>query len=219
MLLRELQNLLSALYGIELEVDVHDFLVTDVDLVRLIEDSNASRVTEEKLLISERDDEVCVTLYLAAELLERLGDLDPRDHLGHANLADFCKVLEGISHFNYLAWNATADKSVTLMEMEMQAEVDKYIAARALLENQPRSDLGHTLYDRLFASPRFDPALAAEEYVRYRDASTFAGQYCRTLERRFPAERFGVKMMQDLRTFYRLPQPGKLSHINTKAFA
>lgn len=219
MLLRELQNLLSTLYSIDLDVDVHDFLVTDTGLLDLLENSSTSRLTEEKLLISESDDEMHVTLYLDADLLERLGELDPRNHLGHANLADFCKVLEGVSHFNYLAWNAAADKSVTLMELELQAEVDKYIVARAFLQNQMQGNLGQTLYDRLFVSPQFDPALAAEEYVRYRDASAIAGQYCRTLERRFSAESFDGEMMQDLRTFYRLPQPGKVSHIQTKSFA
>ena len=219
MLLRDLQNLLGALNGVDVDLDVQDFLVTDSNLLGMLENPEVSRASAEKLLINERDDELRVTLYLEAELLERLADRDPRDYLGHANLSDFCKVLEGISHFIYLAWNAGHDKSVTLMEMEMQAEVDKYVAARALLQNQSTGSLGRTLYDRLFAAPRFEPDLDDDEYVRYRDASTFAGQYCRTLERRFPSESLAYEMMQDLRTFYRLPQPDKLSHIKTKSFA
>ena len=219
MLLRDLQNLLGTLNGVDVDLDVQDFLVTDMNLLSLLENPDYARVCAEKLLIQECDDELCVTLYLEAELLARLADSDPRDYLGHANLSDFCKVLEGISHFIYLAWNAGHDKSVTLMEMEMQAEVDKYIVARALLQNQTTGSLGRTLYDRLFGEPRFAPDLGEDEYVRYRDASALAGQYCRTLERRFPSESLAYEMMQDLRTFYRLPQPDKLSHINTKSFA
>ena len=41
MLLRELQNLLSVLYGTDLDVDVHDFLFTDSNLLRFLEDSDA----------------------------------------------------------------------------------------------------------------------------------------------------------------------------------
>ena len=219
MLLRDLQNLLGTLNGVDVGLDIHDFLVTDSKLLGMLENSAVSRPSAEKLLINQSDDELFVTLFLEAELLERLADRDPRDYLGHANLADFCKVLEGISHFIYLAWNAGHDKSVTLMEMEMQAEVDKYVAARALLQNQSTGSLGRTLYDRLFAAPCFAPDLCDDEYVRYRDASTLAGQYCRTLEKRFPSESLAYEMMQDLRTFFRLPQPDKLSHIKTKSFA
>lgn len=219
MLLRDLQKLLGTLNGVNVDLDVHDFLVTDINLLGILEADDSARASAEKLLIQECDDELCVTLYLEAELLERLAEKDPRDYLGHANLSDFCKVLEGISHFIYLAWNAGNDKSVTLMEMEMQAEVDKYVAARALLQNQSTGSLGRSLYDRLFAEPRFASDLGDDELVRYRDASNFAGQYCRTLERRFPAESLVREMMQDLRTFYRLPQPEKLSHIKTKSFA
>lgn len=218
MLLRDLQNLLISLYRIDVDVDVHDFLITDERLARILSQTVADRPTDEKLLISEDEDELNVSLYLAAELLERLGELDPRTHLGQSNLADFCTVLEGVSHFNYVAWNATLDKSVTLMEMEMQAEVDKYIVVRALLRDQPKSTLAASLYDDLFTSACFDPALAQHEYVRYRDASAIAGQYCRTLERRFAAQFFEFEMMQDLRRFYRLAQPEKLSHINTQSF-
>ena len=158
-------------------------------------------------------------LFLDSGLLDRLFREDPRRHLNHRNFADFCTVLEGISHFNYMAWNATADKSVTLMELEMQAEVDKYVGARAILHQQAaESELSDSLYCRIFESSVFDEDLGPAELERYRDASAFAGRYCRSLEKRFSPERIGVEMIEDLRTFYRLPQPGKVSHIQTASF-
>ncbi len=229
MILRDIQELLSRIYGIDQCHDVYDFLVTDASLVEKLEAPESARATEEKLLIHEQDDELGILLYLNPELLDRLIAKDPREYLGQTNLADFCKVLEGISHFIYVAWNAASDKSVTLMEMEMQAEVDKYVGARMLVQQQPESSLGKSLYRQLFDAPEFDAGLACDELARYRDASSLAGRYCQTLESRFPRQSVGQRksnrqhfdmgMIQDLRAFYRLPQPDKVSHIQSASFA
>jgi hypothetical protein len=218
-MLRDLQSLLSAVYAIDQGLDVYDYLVTDAKMLACWETPETDRPTEEKLLIREFENELGMTLFLDSGLLDRLTTSDPRCRLGHANLADFCKAVEGISHFIYMAWNAAADKSVTLMELEMQAEVDKYVGARMLLDQQPDSNLGDSLFSRLFDNPDFDEHLTPEELVRYRDASSYAGQYCRSLERRFSPEQIGLDMIHDLRAFYRLPQPEKVSHIQSASFA
>jgi len=218
-LLHDLQKLLGGVYGIDLTVDIYDFLVTDPALLQGLTPANTTRTTTEKLLIQQQDDELGLSLYLDSELLDRLKNFDPRHWLGDMNLADFCTVLEGISHFNYVAWNAAADKSVTLMELELQAEVDKYIGARVLVHQQPQNDLLESLFARLFDRHRFHVELAPEELARYKNASNFAGRYCRSLEKRFPQEELGTDMVQDLRAFYRLPQPDKLSFIHSAFFA
>jgi len=223
-MLRDFQSLLSRIYGIDQNLDVYDFLVTDAAMLAKLEEPHSARATEEKLLIHEQEDELGVLLYLNSELLQRLLAKDPRQYLGRNNFADFCKVLEGISHFIYLAWNAAADKSVTLMEMEMQAEVDKYIGARLLLRQQSWCPLADSLFDRLFDDPCFDDRLDSTELARYRHASNYAGRYCLSLEKRFPDDKAGLphfdwEMIRDLRAFYRLPQPGKVSHIQSAAFA
>ena len=178
-----------------------------------------ARETEERLLILEHEHEMGMLLFLDADLLDRLTTRDPRCRLERRNFADFCTALEGVSHLVYMAWHAAADKSVTLMELEMQAEVDKYVGARALLQHQPNSNLGDSLFRRLFDDPGFDEELSPEELRRYRDASNFAGRYCLSLEKRFRPERLDLDMIRDLRAFYRLPQPDKVSHIQSAFFA
>lgn len=217
-MLRDFQNLLNSVYEIDHPLDIYDYLVTDARMLAHWENPNTARKTEEKLLIREHEDELAMLLFLDGGLLERLINRDPRRHLGHSNLTDFWIVLEGISHFNYLAWNAAVDKPVTLMELEMQAEVDKYVGARVLLQQQPDSDLGKSLIRCLFDEPIFDSNLAPDELVRYQDASIYAGRYCQSLEKRFASRRFGPGMIRELRRFYRLPQPEKLSHIQTALF-
>jgi beta-galactosidase/beta-glucuronidase len=217
-MLRELQNFLARLYGIEPPVDVHDFLITDARQARDLE-GEGSREVEEKLLVVEDAGELHVVLYLDAALLERLEARDPLAQLGAANLDDFCKVLEGLSHFNYLTWNAIADRSVTLLELELQAEIDKYLGARTLATHQSQPELAGRLLAVMFDSPRFHATLSARERERYSHAARFAGWYCRSLEARYACGLPGGDMLQELRTFYRLPQPAKLSHIHRAAYA
>ena len=219
MLLRDFQNLLGHVYGIDLSANVYDFLVTDPSLLKYWGGAADEYEREEKLLLLQEEDELGLALYLHPDLLTRLSKLDPRAELSDANLSDFCTVLEGVSHFNYMAWNAAAEKRVTLMELETQAELDKYVGARVLLETQPESKLGASLYARLFDNPRFHDDLGVEELSRYRNASDFAGRYCRSLELRYTRHRVGRRMTRELRTFFRLLQPAKVSHIHSATFA
>ncbi len=218
-MLQHFQLLLSELYDIEQPLDVLDYLVTDNRMLAAVEESSTMRVAEEKLLIRQSDDELALSLYLAPELLDRLNVSDPRDRLGQRNFADFCTVLEGVSHFNYVVWNATADKSVTLHELEMQAEVDKYVGTLAVLADQPDSMLTDSLYDRLFENTQFADDLEPEELERYRSASAFAAKFCSSLARRFPHGLSRPGMLGELRDFYRLSQPDKVSHIRSATFA
>lgn len=215
MLLRDLQCLLGTLYGIEIGPDVRDYLVTDATALRRWEEADSARETEEKLLIEQGDGELAMALYLDAAVLDRLEADDPRRQLCGRNLTDFCLALEGVSHFNYVAWNAAIDKPVTLLELEMQADIDKYLSARILLGQQQSGDIGGRLLAHLFDRTEFDDALDAEELRRYQDAWRLAGCYCRSLECRYPAGLPAAPMLRELRAFFRWSQPAKMSHIRT----
>lgn len=215
MLLRDLQCLLGNLYGIDVDADVRDYLVTDATALRQWEEPGRARDTAEKLLIEERDGELGLALYLDAAVVGRLAEFDPRERLCGRNLEDFCLALEGVSHFNYVAWNAALDKTVTLLELEMQAEIDKYVSARILLAQQESSDIHGLLLGRLFDGQGFDEALGPEDLCRYRDANRLAGRYCHSLESRFPAGLADRDMLRELRAFFRWPQPAKVSHIRS----
>ena len=218
-LLRAIQGQLGRLYDVELQEDVSDFLVTDRRLFAALTAGAPGRVSDEQLLVVENDGAVDLALYLDTEVLERLAAADPLENLSHANLSVFWTVLEGVSHFHYVAWNAGFDKPVTLLELEMQAEVDKYASTRLLLQGQPSATLGAPLLQRLFEDPTFDPQLDAEELGRYQAASTLAGRYCASLESRFPVALITPELLRELRTFYRLPQVAKIARIRAGGFA
>jgi len=218
MLLRSLQNLLADFYGLELAADVSDYLVTDPLALKCLQaDSQPS--PDETLLIGIGEDQLEVALYLNQALLVRLSAADPIGDLGRSNLDDFCKVLEGVSHFVYLAWNAAKDKCVTRLELELQSEVDKYVSTRLLLESQISPGVGRSrLCDVLFGAVRYRDGLSADEVARYRHANSMVGRYCSTLEQRFPASLSTSAMMEELRVFYRMSQPDKFSHMHAAQF-
>jgi len=218
-LLGAIQGQLSRLYDVDLQQDVRDYVLTDREMRAALMAGSPGRLADEQLIVVESDGGVHLALYLDSAVLERLVAADPREKLSGSNLADFWTVLEGVSHFHYLAWNAAFDKPVTLLELEMQAEVDKYVSTRLLLQEQPTSTLGAPLLQRLFDEPGFDPELDAEEMTRYQAASALAGRYCANLESRFPIAPFTPDLLRELRTFYRLPQTAKIARIRARGFA
>lgn len=218
MLLRNLQNLLADFYGLELAADVSDYLITDPCALKFLQ-ADCEPSPDETLFIGTGEDQLEVALYLNQELLVRLSAADPIDDLGRSNLDDFCKVLEGVSHFVYLAWNAANDKCVTRLELELQSEVDKYVGTRLLLESQIHPGAGRSrLCDVLFGAVRYRVGLSADEEARYKHANSMGSRYCSTLEERFPVSLATSSMMEELRVFYRMSQPDKFSHIHAAQF-
>ena len=139
---------------------------------------------------------------------------DPAIDLHEDNFEDFCLALEGISHFTYMIWNAMHDRSVTLMEMELQAEVDKFVMLADCLVQQQNKFTNTELRTLLFDAIHFDEALNDEEQQRYRDANYYAEKYCWQLERRYLSTGSEQALLNELRRFYRLNQGQKLQRIN-----
>jgi hypothetical protein len=213
MLVNRLQRHLENLYEVRSGYQVADFLIDDPCLARRLDRTRNPRDIPEKLLIHQDGDSLNLALYLDRDLLQRLADDDPTESLHGQNLHDFWMALEGISHFIYLTWNAGHQRSVTLLEMELQAEIDKYILAAVLFGRQTQGLVPTTLYARLFNDTSFDQRLDATERRRYHRANYFAGRFCSYLEKEFlqPGARRGL--INTLRRFYRLTQQRKITAI------
>jgi hypothetical protein len=216
MLLTRLQDLISGIYDVSISHDVYDFLVTDRGRLPAAARSGEA---DEELLVSESagesDGEVGVSLYLDPELLKRLAIADPMVRLHDGNVADYWTALEGVSHFLYLAWNAGHDRPVSLLELEMQAEVDKYVASYWLMREQLPGRFPAELLSLLFERTRIDSRLARGRESLYRDASRYAEKFCRRLEHSLRGARgdSSGEVLAELRRFYRLTNARKVAHI------
>jgi hypothetical protein len=104
---------------------------------------------------------------------------------------------------------------VTLLELELQAEIDKYVTSWWLLREQDPQRFPAELHRLLFERTRIDEGLAGERVDLYREANQYAARFCRRLERQLVAE--GVRrqgeVLAELRRFYRLSRERKMSHI------
>ena len=149
-------------------------------------------------------------LYLDAAVLERLDRRCPLSALDETNLGDYCTALEGVSHFHYVTWSAGCDRRVSLLELELQAEVDKYASALSLLLAQRDGRFPGELFQRLFEGCRLLPHLTDAERQRYMEADRRAcRRFCERLENRFLRRRQArpAALLAELRSFYRLGEP------------
>lgn len=201
-MLHRVQRGLEELYRIEGTPKVGDFLVDD----DLREQLGIVRRPREQLLLHEDDGELTVGLFIDDNALSNLADNDPTLLLDDGNLQDFLLVIEGVSHFVYLTWRAQADQSVSALELELQAEIDKYVTCLLGCESL---DLQVSLRHRLFERFEFHSDLDGDELDRYKLANRTAHLYSEKLER-YARERRISQMLRDLRQFYREPLGGKL---------
>jgi hypothetical protein len=216
-MLSDLQKHLSNIYQVETGYDVSDFLVTDPTLARILGGDALISNTDESVLLAEDGEGMALSVYLDSQTLGRLGRDNPLHALKASNLNDLWTVLEGISHFNYLVWSAGHDRSVTLLELEMQAEIDKFISTWLMAQDQEECEFANSLHGWLFDKVRFRPELSEGENERYKTANDYAARFCHGLVKRLRTN--GDKALFELRRFYRLKQSDKISHIHTQAYA
>ena len=215
-MLQALQSLLAGIYDVPVAHDVSEFLLTDRS--RLPREMQAND-SDEQVLVAEEDGTLWVSLYLEPRVLQRLASADPFEALHEGNIADYWTALEGVSHFVYLAWNAAHDRPVTLLELELQAEIDKYVSSLWLLREQNPDRFPVELHHVLFERTRVDSVLAGDRTELYRRASFYAERFCRRLARTLRPDGFNAHAaaVAELRRFYRLSREPKLQHIERLA--
>jgi hypothetical protein len=188
----KVQHALERLYQLDRVADVDDFLEPADDGER------------EALLVREASDG-------AIEMSLRVPRLGAKaiDVARDADLDPLCQIIEGVSHFVYLADRARVDREATQLELELQAEVDKWVVLAAWLG---RVDVAAsaTLRRRLYEDVTFVHGPGDEHGDRYRLANERAHAFVRRLERAYlPAGRW-PEMRAALRRFYRVGQEEKL---------
>jgi hypothetical protein len=174
----------------------------------------------EELLVVEEEDGVALGLYLAPGIIAAAAGADPHDPrprlTARGALRDVACAAEGISHFVYLATRAAAGRSVSLLELEVQAEVDKFALLLLHLWRRGLRRMSASLRRRLFERVRYHAWLGAEERARYVEANRLGGGYARWLEDRFIEEADIDGLLRELRRTYRRGGGEKLSYLGTR---
>ena len=213
-MLAELQGFIADIYDADCGHQLHDFLITDRELATQLGRKTLPRNIEETVLVAETEDGIAMSVFLDEALLSRLDNANPMKSLRADQLSDLVVVLEGISHFNYLGWCAGRDKTVTLLELELQAEIDKFVATALLARKQEDFSLLRNLHRLLFDDIDYEPTLSRKARERYEIANSYAARFCRQLIDRVSRDHGN----EQLRDFYRLTQAEKISYIHTLAW-
>lgn len=179
MTLRRLQRRLERFYHLEETPDVRGFVRESVDVDE-----------RESLLLRESDGELEMALVVPAGAAN--------DHDGWLQMA------EGVSHFVYVANRARQELPSTQLELELQAEVDKFVLL--VLEQAPydRSE-ALEVHSRLFERVSYLHDAGTELGDRYRTANDLAARYVRRLMTRQDDTTHAA-----LRRFYRAGQAEKI---------
>jgi len=180
------QEALERVYHLDRVADVGDFL------------HEAGPGEREALLLRHGDDG-------ALEMTLRLPQLAGADR----QLDGWCQIIEGVSHFVYVVERARTLRETTQLELELQAEVDKWLVLAASIRpfDVARSA---ALRARLYEGVSFAHDGESEAGERYRVANDAAHSFVRRLERRYVGPgRYG-DMRTELRRFFHVGQEEKL---------
>jgi hypothetical protein len=186
-ILERLQRGLEGLYRLDPAPSVAGFLV-----------ERATGVREELLIVEDED------LYLGLVLDPALGAVLGGSCLADENVAEFCLLVEGVSHYLFVVYCVRERRRVSALELEIQGEIDKYVACLFLARRAPSFTVERIrgrLYESFELRGGLDPALE----VRYSLANALARRYTRLLEERFVRGLGGLAaMLRELRRFYRM---------------
>jgi hypothetical protein len=125
------------------------------------------------------------------------------------DLDSICQLIEGVSHFVYVADRARRQLPTTQLELELQAEIDKYVL---LVWQRERFDahLARALHARLFEHVRFSHAAGTEEGDRYRLANDLAARLVRRMELSYVEKGRLEGLRNALTRFYAMGQAEKI---------
>ena len=223
-LLERLQGVIERTYDLSTGVrDIGRFVIGDEGYRRIYADLEArgdvvqkvagSAVTGARTLLRQtHDGALSVSVYYPDELIGCLERNDPTRRLDDANVDAFAALVEELDHLLVIADRYRANGELSLLELELHAEVTKYLVLALFVarmrrsRNLPATDLAwirwHLFHKRTYADP--DPAVRD----RYRDASRLASRYVSRLDTMHPADR-----PRELRLFHRMSPQQKIAHI------
>lgn len=215
-MLHLLQQLLADIYDTPHGEDVRDFLFTQRNG---LPDHRRDAAQDEEVIVIDHGDSATIGVFVDEAVLRRIEARSPLQALDGGNVADFWTALEGVSHFAYLAFNLGHDRPVSRLELELQAEIDKYAATYWLLRSQHPRHFPRELHPLLFQRTRIAPQLDAAAQWLYRRANRYAARFCSRLQRELASDRGDTRAgaLSALRRLYRETGARKLRMIDAMA--
>jgi hypothetical protein len=170
-----------------------------------------------RTLVRETEQGLRAAIYFPDGMIARLEAHPPQRGLGETNVDAFAALVEELDHLLCIAEAACSGRPVSLLELELHADVSKaLVLARFLTGRSPRPlDAARRTWLRYHLFHKGEWGGEDEgERTRYREAARWALRFLDALEGRPPAARLDA-----LRRFHAATGPGKRELISRLAAA
>ena len=197
MSLRPLQLHLERIYRLDSAPSVEHFLLSQAEVRNYLPDEENPGP---QVLVRQQDEEYSFGVFLGKGTVQRIH----RKGLAKSNLQDFCSAAEEISHFLYLIWSAKNNRPVSMLDIELQGEIDKFLLASIYFSKEKN------LFSRIFEWVTYHEGLTAPYRHRYEKANRLGGKFCRSLGN-LKAKRDALTR---LRIFYRMNTHERIASVS-----
>lgn len=211
-LVKKIQSQIEALYGIRIGEQAENYLIDKHELLEILPSHQQTVIPKELFLVNPnpQNETLEVALFLDSALKQNLTTNNPLQKLDQQNISDFCTLIEGVSHFVYYVHKACLDFEITELELELQAEIDKFLLLTMLVGTNGGNI--QSIFELLFEDYRLVAKLSDAQKERYHTASSLARKYCYQLSKNLQLEHHQA-LFNDIRLFYPLTQEQKIRHI------
>ncbi|MFQ5701617.1 MAG: hypothetical protein ACE5HU_07220 [Acidobacteriota bacterium] len=224
-LLEALQRIIEKTYDLETGVrDIGRFVIGDEGYRAIYGRLDAAGVILDKVgagtagagaktLLRRDGRDLAVSIYYPDSLVRCLERNDPTRRLDESNVDAFNQLVEELDHFLVIAERFLCGAAMSLLDLELHANVTKYLMLKMFLGKMCRATrlpAGDTawIHFQVFGKGEFaDPD--PEVRSRYQQARRLGARYVRAIDALRPAERIA-----ELRRFHRLAPRAKIAHMN-----
>ena len=227
-LLCRLQGVIERTYDLETGIgDIGRFVIGDEGYRRIygplaagggvIEKVGAARDPSvphgaRTLVRQEGSGTLALSIYYPDSLIECLESNNPTQRLDDGNVDAFATLIEELDHFLVIADRHRGNGVMSLLDLELHANVTKYLMLRMFvgkLRRASRLSAGDSKWIRFHIFEKSEFAQADPDVrARYRDASRLASRYVSRLDTMALSGR-----PRELRRFHRMTPQEKIGHI------
>lgn len=194
-LIQSIENDLLNFYLIENQASAADYVLSESEagpsIFKILEQQGVDRNRAATLFhIHDRLD---IIIYLSKKIRLDLEKKPPLAKLCNENLDAFCAIAEEVSHFHFIVNRIRTGQPFSLLEMEWQGEIDRFLSSSSLLKKQSGYDHAKHLLNIFYSKASFQCHNSLNE--RYADASHFA--------QKFISQSLATNNKHTLRTLYK----------------
>ncbi len=160
-------------------------------------------------------DDAHIAIYFGDSIKQQLSQLptDPASLWPKESLQAFCVASEELSHLHYIIFHSSQGHSISQLELEMQAEIDKFLLT--LFKNNSIHGVSeehfNLLFERIFHHFSLIEGLSEVEKERYLEANRLAKVVIQKLRKHLLSLKSQDKTAEYLRRFYRITSQDKLN--------